>query len=225
MQSRSLAAAIKDSVAGAAVPMPPSKGRHGSPTGRRPGDASALGGFAPVPPSGGPMPPPGGRGRGRRPQPKFAGGGGAEGAAVQTPSLRQMLMSSELSGATPSAAPQTELDGVAPATSEQPVIAQAEGAVAVDDGHCSIVVDLAQGQSTEIRTKVFRMGAPLLRSTIPVQLGTPRQREARESDAYPNTAVDDGESDAGSNAETILSLSELGVDDIGSLSVTFDFPC
>ncbi|CAJ1380971.1 unnamed protein product [Effrenium voratum] len=76
---------------------------------------------------------------------------------------------------------------------------------------------VAEGQaSTEIRTKVFRIGAPLLRSTIPVTLG--KSRDTKQ------TAASTGEKD-GSDVETILSLSDAEAVDEGHLSVTLDFPC
>ncbi len=71
--------------------------------------------------------------------------------------------------------------------------------------------------SSEIRTKVFRIGAPLLRSTIPVTLGS------KSKEAQPSSKVSD-EKD-GSDVETILSLSDGECDHEGQLSVTLDFPC
>lgn len=56
---------------------------------------------------------------------------------------------------------------------------------------------------SEIRTKVFRIGAPLLRSTIPVTLGG-------KKDAKPTSKVEgfEGDEKDGSDVETILSLSD-----------------
>lgn len=71
--------------------------------------------------------------------------------------------------------------------------------------------------SSEIRTKVFRIGAPLLRSTIPVTLGS------KSKEAQPSSKITD-EKD-GSDVETILSLSDGECDHEGQLSVTLDFPC
>jgi hypothetical protein len=75
------------------------------------------------------------------------------------------------------------------------------------------------GSASEIRTKVFRMGAPLLRSTIPLNMnvGRPAPEERKEKPE----AKDDGDA---SDVESVLSSSELGVDDIGALNVTLDFP-
>eukprot|EP00438_Fugacium_kawagutii_P026749 Skav205695 [mRNA] locus=scaffold2655:199518:200186:- [translate_table: standard] len=69
----------------------------------------------------------------------------------------------------------------------------------------------------EIRTKVFRIGAPLLRSTIPVTLGG-------KKDVKPMTKVEGDEKDS-SDVETILSLSDGEGEAEGQLSVTLDFPC
>jgi len=76
------------------------------------------------------------------------------------------------------------------------------------------------------------MGAPLLRSTIPVSLGTPRVSEAqllesargkRERREKREAHGEDDEED--SDVETVLSLSDVGIEDQGALSVTLDFPC
>ena len=71
-----------------------------------------------------------------------------------------------------------------------------------------------------IRTKVFRIGAPLLRSTIPVTLGG-------KKDAKPTSKVEgfEGDEKDGSDVETILSLSDGEHAEEGQLSVTLDFPC
>jgi len=73
---------------------------------------------------------------------------------------------------------------------------------------------------SEIRTKVFRIGAPLLRSTIPVTLGG-------KKDAKPTSKVEgfEGDEKDGSDVETILSLSDGEHAEEGQLSVTLDFPC
>ena len=71
---------------------------------------------------------------------------------------------------------------------------------------------------SEIRTKVFRIGAPLLRSTIPVTLGG-------KKDAKPISKVEGDDEKDGSDVETILSLSDGEREDEGQLSVTLDFPC
>jgi len=88
-----------------------------------------------------------------------------------------------------------------------------------DSPHCSITTDGdgAKAQS-EIRTKVFRIGAPLLRSTIPVSLG---RSSAITSDLDLVSHAVAGEEDV----ETVLSLSDIEVEDQGRLSVTLDFPC
>ncbi|CAE8627549.1 unnamed protein product, partial [Polarella glacialis] len=92
---------------------------------------------------------------------------------------------------------------------------------------CSISSD---GASSEIRTKVFRMGAPLLRSTIPVSLGNSRNvaptDEASSWRKSKAAGSGEGDEDEGSDVETILSLSDVGCDDDQAvLSVTLDFPC
>eukprot|EP00421_Protoceratium_reticulatum_P047167 CAMPEP_0168452148 /NCGR_PEP_ID=MMETSP0228-20121227/48999_1 /TAXON_ID=133427 /ORGANISM="Protoceratium reticulatum, Strain CCCM 535 (=CCMP 1889)" /LENGTH=77 /DNA_ID=CAMNT_0008466781 /DNA_START=29 /DNA_END=262 /DNA_ORIENTATION=- len=73
-------------------------------------------------------------------------------------------------------------------------------------------------QCSEIRTKVFRMGAPLLRSTIPVALSMPKQDAALKARLA-------REGDPGSDVETVLSISDVEVEEQGALSVTLDFPC
>uniref|UniRef100_A0A7S2F0B5 Uncharacterized protein n=1 Tax=Alexandrium andersonii TaxID=327968 RepID=A0A7S2F0B5_9DINO len=84
--------------------------------------------------------------------------------------------------------------------------------------HCTISMD--GDASAEIRTKVFRMGAPLLRSTIPLSLGEHSRRASAGHALNVNhgDAFDDGEE------ETVLSVSD-GEDELGALSVTLDFPC
>lgn len=109
------------------------------------------------------------------------------------------------------------------------------------NAHCTISTGGECGG--EIRTKVFRMGAPLLRSTIPVSLGG-GYRGGGGYGGYPRT--DDGkkgqkgkgkgqeqpplaparDDQDGSDVETILSQSDGEEDDgLGQLSVTLDFPC
>jgi len=98
---------------------------------------------------------------------------------------------------------------------------------AKDNPHCSISTD-GDGP-TEIRTKVFRIGAPLLRSTIPVALGRSptasslgeHMQSVDREDPESRYKVMDNDEDV----ETVLSLSDVEVEDQGSLSVTLDFPC
>jgi len=115
-----------------------------------------------------------------------------------------------------------DLDGFA-ASIHEDEIAQATG-----NSHCSI--NAAPDPNAEIRTKVFRMGAPLLRSTIPLTLGSPRTNEARlraaaEEKVRRQAAGEEDSDDEGSDVETVLSLCDVGIDDLGALSVTLDFPC
>lgn len=92
--------------------------------------------------------------------------------------------------------------------------------------HCTISTDGDAG--AEIRTKVFRMGAPLLRSTIPVSLSSPRgekQKLDKASKIAKAPRAHNGENDD-SDVETVHSLSDLECEDQGvALSVTLDFPC
>mmetsp|Transcript_49952 Transcript_49952/g.129668 ORF Transcript_49952/g.129668 Transcript_49952/m.129668 type:complete len:93 (+) Transcript_49952:1-279(+) len=90
---------------------------------------------------------------------------------------------------------------------------------------CSISEDASAG--AEIRTKVFRMGAPLLRSTIPVSLRGRRSSAAGELPRGSQEPADAAERDAagGSDVETVLSLSDVELEDNAALSVTLDFPC
>mmetsp|Transcript_21443 Transcript_21443/g.66887 ORF Transcript_21443/g.66887 Transcript_21443/m.66887 type:complete len:90 (-) Transcript_21443:83-352(-) len=76
----------------------------------------------------------------------------------------------------------------------------------------------------EIRTKVFRAGAPLLRSTIPLSLGTPRPESAGQRAEMAELARAAAEEDDG-EMETIISVSDGDFEDAGMLSVTLDFPC
>mmetsp|Transcript_24609 Transcript_24609/g.56795 ORF Transcript_24609/g.56795 Transcript_24609/m.56795 type:complete len:171 (+) Transcript_24609:68-580(+) len=87
-------------------------------------------------------------------------------------------------------------------------------------GQCAVSVN---GVESEIRTKVFRMGAPLLRSTIPVSLG----RTAREDEHVQTRSTQAGllVNDEDDEAETVLSMSDCDMADQGSLAVTMDFPC
>ncbi|CAE7455711.1 unnamed protein product [Symbiodinium sp. CCMP2592] len=87
--------------------------------------------------------------------------------------------------------------------------------LATPSAHCTI----SEGGASEIRTKVFRIGAPLLRSTIPVTVGG--RRESRHLGVAPSTT----EKADGSDVETILSLSEGECEEEAQLSVTLDFPC
>ena len=90
----------------------------------------------------------------------------------------------------------------------------APDALATPSAHCTI----SEGGGSEIRTKVFRIGAPLLRSTIPVSIGG--RRESKTAKTAPQVNSGDG-----SDVETILSLSEEECAEEGQLSVTLDFPC
>lgn len=67
------------------------------------------------------------------------------------------------------------------------------------------------------------MGAPLLRSTIPVSLGSNRRAEEQQEQRQRRENADGEEGD--SDAESVLSVSEGGADDQCALSVTLDFPC
>mmetsp|Transcript_9797 Transcript_9797/g.15963 ORF Transcript_9797/g.15963 Transcript_9797/m.15963 type:complete len:247 (+) Transcript_9797:63-803(+) len=88
--------------------------------------------------------------------------------------------------------------------------------------HCSISTDVDPG--AEIRTKVFRMGAPLLRSTIPVSLGRAQTAASLGSSSARKQTIDD-DCVEDEDVETVLSLSDAEFDDQGSLAVTLDFPC
>lgn len=68
------------------------------------------------------------------------------------------------------------------------------------------------------------MGAPLLRTTIPVMLGTPSKARAAAK-AQQAAALPTQDDDGGSDVETIISLDDCDVEDYGQLSVTLDFPC
>eukprot|EP00441_Pelagodinium_beii_P025323 CAMPEP_0197659392 /NCGR_PEP_ID=MMETSP1338-20131121/47486_1 /TAXON_ID=43686 ORGANISM="Pelagodinium beii, Strain RCC1491" /NCGR_SAMPLE_ID=MMETSP1338 /ASSEMBLY_ACC=CAM_ASM_000754 /LENGTH=255 /DNA_ID=CAMNT_0043236293 /DNA_START=24 /DNA_END=791 /DNA_ORIENTATION=- len=94
------------------------------------------------------------------------------------------------------------------------------------NGYCTISTE-PDGVS-EIRTKVFRIGAPLLRSTIPVILGSaPRAKGENDvPELRPRRGKSQSCDDDGSDVETILSLSDQeDAVDGGQLSVTLDFPC
>lgn len=99
------------------------------------------------------------------------------------------------------------------------------GFVLAQGGQCTISTEA--DPNAEIRTKVFRMGAPLLRSTIPVALGTPRLTQAQllAHQQQRKERRKEEEDDEDSDVETVLSLSDVGIDDQGALSVTLDFPC
>ncbi|CAE7483572.1 unnamed protein product [Symbiodinium natans] len=86
---------------------------------------------------------------------------------------------------------------------------------ATPSAHCTI----SEGGASEIRTKVFRIGAPLLRSTIPVTVGGRRESKGV------NMAQHKVDKEDGSDVETILSLSEGECAEEAQLSVTLDFPC
>mmetsp|Transcript_137039 Transcript_137039/g.273323 ORF Transcript_137039/g.273323 Transcript_137039/m.273323 type:complete len:99 (-) Transcript_137039:51-347(-) len=88
--------------------------------------------------------------------------------------------------------------------------------------HCSVNTGGYPG--AEIRTKVFRIGAPLLRSTIPVSLGMSRAETPRGACKVP-TSGDKVAGDGDSDVETVMTLSDGEQEDPGSLSVTLDFPC
>lgn len=90
------------------------------------------------------------------------------------------------------------------------------------EANLQCAISTEQDGSNEIRTKVFRIGAPLLRSTIPVSLGGYAKDPKRGMEApVVANAVDDND---GSDVETVLSLSECGAEDQGQISVTLDFP-
>lgn len=108
---------------------------------------------------------------------------------------------------------------------------------AQDNPHCTINTEVELGTG-EIRTKVFRIGAPLLRSTIPVSLGRGPAPATLEAEAQHNQQQGQSErkrrnrrlrnardSDDDEDVETVLSLSDVEVEDQGALSVTLDFPC
>ncbi|CAE7669027.1 unnamed protein product [Symbiodinium necroappetens] len=101
-----------------------------------------------------------------------------------------------------------------PVSAGAPAPVPTEG-LATPSAHCTI----SEGGASEIRTKVFRIGAPLLRSTIPVTVGG--RRESRHLGIAPPTT----EKADGSDVETILSLSEGECEEEAQLSVTLDFPC
>jgi len=103
---------------------------------------------------------------------------------------------------------------------------------------CSVQMapDAGPGGNSDIRTKVFRVGAPLLRSTIPLSISMGRSggtsaatRAATASEpAAPSGQGAPGHRDEDedmSDVESVRSSSEIGVDDLGTLKVTLDFPC
>lgn len=94
---------------------------------------------------------------------------------------------------------------------------------AVNEPKLTLSVD-SDPQSQEIRTKVFRIGAPLLRSTIPVSLGKDPSKLNQETD---NVKVGKDVIPEDEDVETVLSLSdvEFDEDDGQSLAVTLDFQC
>lgn len=104
--------------------------------------------------------------------------------------------------------------------------------------HCSVTTEGTAAQ--EIRTKVFRMGAPLLRTTIPVVIGG---RGGGYPGGYPDAATNGSkgpgyggggndlpiapaakEEDA-SDVETVISMDDMDCADPIAISVTLDFPC
>eukprot|EP00929_Paragymnodinium_shiwhaense_P044947 TRINITY_DN23029_c0_g1_i2.p1 TRINITY_DN23029_c0_g1~~TRINITY_DN23029_c0_g1_i2.p1 ORF type:complete len:299 (+),score=63.96 TRINITY_DN23029_c0_g1_i2:106-1002(+) len=105
-----------------------------------------------------------------------------------------------------------------------------------ENPHCSVS---AEGYpASEIRTKVFRMGAPLLRSTIPVSLGrgygggygaqnaAPVAEDTTEKKKKKGTAGGASSDSEPEDVETVLSVSEgEGPEEAGHLAVTLDFPC
>lgn len=84
--------------------------------------------------------------------------------------------------------------------------------------YCTISTDA--DASSEIRTKVFRIGAPLLRSTIPVCLGRPTALASPTGCAKGVARREDD-----SDVESVLSLSDVEMEDRGAINVTLDFPC
>lgn len=95
----------------------------------------------------------------------------------------------------------------------------------VSTSNCTISTDAVS--TSEIRTKVFRIGAPLLRSTIPVALGGVKdtKRSHHKAPANRGNGAEDGSDEEASDVETVLSLSDVAVEDQGAISVTLDFPC
>merc|ERR1711957_1155637 len=90
--------------------------------------------------------------------------------------------------------------------------------------HCSVTEETG-GYCSDIRTKVFRIGAPLLRTTIPVSLGRSGCGGGYAEAAVPKAPQQ--EHDDCSDVETVISLEDADelAADLNSLSVTLDFPC
>lgn len=81
------------------------------------------------------------------------------------------------------------------------------------------------GGTSEVRTKVFRVGAPLLRSTIPLSISMGRTASEPTAPNDKDAAGRGDEDEDQSDVESVRSSSELGMDDLGTLKVTLDFPC
>jgi len=79
-------------------------------------------------------------------------------------------------------------------------------------------------KNEEIRTKVFRIGAPLLRSTIPVPLGRSSTVDSLGG-ICEGSQTGAAERPGNDEMETVLSLSDVESEDPGQLSITLDFPC
>lgn len=90
---------------------------------------------------------------------------------------------------------------------------------------CSISED--PSGSAEIRTKVFRRGAPLLRSTIPVSLRGRGGADLRGRGAPPGGRGAGADQEAGdSDVESVMSLSDADeFVDMTSISVTLSVSC
>lgn len=251
-QIESVVSSIKEAMKGAPMPMPPSSGGPSGRSGRRPVLKAAEGAKAahlgvagdpsaskpvlrspPVPSGTGatpatPRPPgahPGAAGATRSrivpatPRGPSATKGGVPASPRGTPTTPVSLAS------TPAAvtrvmqsSPQAPSPQLSPGTEkcmEISLDAEGEQTSIVTEGH----------PCTEIRTKVFRMGAPLLRSTIPIQLGTRRPSMVESMGGKDREMRRDSGSDAGSDAEMVLADDDdIGVEDLGTFSVTFDFP-
>jgi len=81
------------------------------------------------------------------------------------------------------------------------------------------------GGNSEIRTEVFRVGAPLLRSTISLSMNMTRTASEKNATDEKDAAGRRDEDEDGSDVESVRSSSEIGLDDLGTLKVTLDFPC
>jgi hypothetical protein len=112
-----------------------------------------------------------------------------------------------------------------------------KGSMAQNMVNCSVTLE--QGITSDIRTKVFRMGAPLLRTTIPISIGG--RGGGGYPGGYPDAAASKVEGqgygskdlpiarpeneDDTSDVETVISMDEMDGGDFSSISVTLDFPC